>query len=626
MFKFLRKYNKLILAVGGTLLLIVFLIPQAITSLTQRAAFQGATIATVGNNEGVSNTEWSQIQQEVQFMTNLSQVGLPMQPLGVIKDPEHWYLLVREAQQMGLTGLNPAIFIAPDQIAAQAALGGVNTSFVTRFYSRFFGVRSMIDLYSTAGVLSDRRMKVESERLLHEVLVQLVIIDADADATDATPSESELQEQLTRYQDDNPGEGEMGFGYRLPDRVKLDWITIKADSIRSTIENDSERFSGIALRKHWRQEAGRNGIPEVETGTAIPEAVRQNLLDRLTAEKLDDIAKWASDELQSHRRGFSQRDGYVMLPDEWAQQQLLLKELAEQIRDQYPGLELPAYQSTGDRWYAPGELADLTGIGDATTDKFGLRDTLSSLVRVAKEFGGSTNIFIQQDVAGPPLRGSDSDIFIFRIIDTDPARPPASIEEVRDDVTNDLKRMAHFQTLKDNLPQIESMAQLRGLLSVALENNSIVQPISQVSLCNILTGRLLRFPFPLPIIGSHEEATRTIIDRALELPRTRKLDSQPEQVRTFAFALEDRPTILVVRLENQIPLTQLQFNQLISTREIQGLLIADELNQYETIRDAFAFEALSRRHQFAFTRRTDDDDEIEETPATQTAAADAEDE
>ena len=34
MFKFLRKYNKWILAVGGTLLMIVFLIPQAFTSLS----------------------------------------------------------------------------------------------------------------------------------------------------------------------------------------------------------------------------------------------------------------------------------------------------------------------------------------------------------------------------------------------------------------------------------------------------------------------------------------------------------------------------------------------------------------------------------------------------------------
>lgn len=622
MFKFLRKYNKLILAVGGTLLLIVFLIPEAITSLSQRAAFQGATVATVADNEAVSTTEWSQVQQEVQFMTNL---GLPMPPLGVIKDPGHWYLLVREAQHAGLTGLNAASLFTPDQIAAQAALGGVNTSFVTRFYSRFYGVRSMIDLYSTAGVLSDRRMKVESERLLHEVLVQLVIIDAAADATDATPTEAELQAQLTRYQDDIPGEGEMGFGYRLPDRVKLDWITIDADSIRSSIENDSERFSSITLRRHWRQEAGRNGIPEVETGAAIPEIVRQNLLDKLTAEKLDDMAKWASDQLQSRRRGFTQRDGYVVLPDDWVQQQLKLNELAEQIRDQYPGLELPTYQSTGDRWYATDELADLTEIGDASTDKFGLPATLSSLVSVAREFGGSTTIFIQQGVAGPPLRGSDNDIFIFRIIDTDPARPPASLEEVRDDVVNDLKRMAHFQALKDNLNQIESQAQLRGLLAVALENNTIVQPISQVSLCNILTGQLLRFPIPLPVIGSHEEATRTIIERALELPRTRKLDSQPEQIRTFAFALEDRPTILVVRLENQIPLTQFQFNRLISTQEIQGLLLADELEQYETIRDAFAFDALSLRHQFAFIRRTDDDDETEESSTTQTAAADAED-
>ena len=45
MFKFLRKYNKFILAIGGTLLMIVFLIPQAIQSLSQRAASTGSVCA-----------------------------------------------------------------------------------------------------------------------------------------------------------------------------------------------------------------------------------------------------------------------------------------------------------------------------------------------------------------------------------------------------------------------------------------------------------------------------------------------------------------------------------------------------------------------------------------------------
>ena len=48
MFKFLRKYNKYILAVGGTLLLITFLIPYAFTNVLQGMGQGKSTWATVG--------------------------------------------------------------------------------------------------------------------------------------------------------------------------------------------------------------------------------------------------------------------------------------------------------------------------------------------------------------------------------------------------------------------------------------------------------------------------------------------------------------------------------------------------------------------------------------------------
>ena len=46
MLKFFRKYNKWILAVGGTLLMITFLIPQAIQGLSQAGAIRTAKWAT----------------------------------------------------------------------------------------------------------------------------------------------------------------------------------------------------------------------------------------------------------------------------------------------------------------------------------------------------------------------------------------------------------------------------------------------------------------------------------------------------------------------------------------------------------------------------------------------------
>src|SRR4051812_32921364 len=112
MFKFLRRYNKYILSVGGVLLMITFLIPQATTRLSQSAAERRASIGTVGNGEAVPATEWQVVQAEVDFMNN---IGVRFPGIGAVDKPSHWYLLVREAEQAGLVG---RVTVSDDEMAA----------------------------------------------------------------------------------------------------------------------------------------------------------------------------------------------------------------------------------------------------------------------------------------------------------------------------------------------------------------------------------------------------------------------------------------------------------------------------------------------------------------------------
>jgi hypothetical protein len=75
MFKFLRKYNKWILAVGGTLLMIVFLIPGAIRSLSRQAAQRSIVWATVGeSNEEIHTDVMREAASEIKLLQGLSTV------------------------------------------------------------------------------------------------------------------------------------------------------------------------------------------------------------------------------------------------------------------------------------------------------------------------------------------------------------------------------------------------------------------------------------------------------------------------------------------------------------------------------------------------------------------------
>ncbi|MCZ6837246.1 MAG: hypothetical protein O7G85_15835 [Planctomycetota bacterium] len=617
MFKFLRKYNKLILAVGGTMLMIVFLIPQAIQSISQQRASTRATVATVGDGENVSSEAWQQVQNEVLFMRR---TGLVIRDLGGALEPEHWFLLVREAEQMGMIGNSPLSQMTPEQLSITAQIGGVNYAFAEQALSRFIGVESMLQLYQGAGKLSDRRLKKEAERLLHNVQATLVVIEAKTDKVEATYTESQVQAQFDQYKDVLPGEGDMPFGYKLPDRVKIEWIAIPASSVRDMVNQDSEAINGITLRRHWREYANTAGLPPVNGTGEIPALVREHLIDQVTQERLNDIAKSASDMLQNRRRGLPLSAGYIVIPDDWIQKQLAFPELAEQLQENF-GIDLPAYHATGDQWRTTVEMSDLDSIGQATTDKYGSLLRLAQIVSEVKEFGDSITVYVQEDIAGPPLRGADGSIYLFRLTETDPTREAHSLDEVRDQVVMDLKRQTDFERLKQELVTIESKAQTGGLLDVAMSYDTIVQFKSSISMNNPFAFG----PVPLPVIGASEESKERIIEFSLTLPRDQKAEDLPLAQRSFAFPVEDKLAIVVARIDQQRPLTVPDYQLWASTNRIQGMIRFDELNEGESIKAAFGLDELVARHNFAFTATSSDDAEADDDAGlaeNQTASAD----
>src|SRR5438477_8814544 len=186
MFKFLRRYNKWILAVGGVLLMITFLIPQAITRLSQYAAERKATFAKVGNGESVSVTEWNTVQNEIQFMEKVERLGLVIRGVGKIQSPAHWFLLVREARQAGLVGA--ASLSDQDLNMIAAVTQQHDPEFIRQAVGKMNGVNLMISLFDSAE-FSDRRTKAFAQRMMHVCGAEMVILQADKDKAGVEPTE-----------------------------------------------------------------------------------------------------------------------------------------------------------------------------------------------------------------------------------------------------------------------------------------------------------------------------------------------------------------------------------------------------------------------------------------------------
>ncbi len=614
MFKFLRKYNKWILAVGGTLLMITFLIPFAFDRLGQMVARGGAPWANVGQKQQkVTVNELARVQRELDVL----QYALRYQPLipgpGIVDQPEHWYLLEREAKAAGLIGGAAVVpFGAEWQIQQIAAGSSEQTSFVLQTLAKLDGVRRMIGLYVDRSKFSDRHLKHRAKRSFHAVTAQLVVLEATEPDTPPSFGDTELAEQLAKYAENPPGEGDMGFGYRLPDRVKLEWLVVTAESVRTMIR-EGGRLGPVAQRSHWRKLWRADPVTyEKPTGEQeVPEAVSSDLLEKLTTRTLQEIARFADQEqLTSSRRGIPRRDGYHVLDDDWRGPSF--QDLARTIQEKF-AVALPEYHALGDRWLSADEVAELEGIGAATTEKFGaVPVTLADLVKVAREFGGAQLMDIQERVAGPPLTDGDGSLYLFRIIDTDPSRPPRSVDEVRDQLTADLAKLAHFHQLSMKAEELRRQVIDEGLLAVAMSRDATLSVANRISLIDI--GSLLAQqqlglspiagPTALATIGVHEETVATIIDHALALDQDVPISELAEDQRVLVMPVEDRLAVVLVRLMDQSPLTEQVFALYSYIGLIQQMLVAEEFDSAIPAQKAFAFEALAARHDFSLTSRT----------------------
>src|SRR5262245_38068532 len=133
MLKFFRKYNKYILAVGGTLLLITFLIDFSFTGLMKGIGQGSVEWATVGpSQQKVTLGDLHKLQRELQLLQVIQgQMGRLPTPEKLDR-AEYWYLLVREAEEAGLiaAAAPDTVGFAPKDVDALRAMTGEPEAFV----------------------------------------------------------------------------------------------------------------------------------------------------------------------------------------------------------------------------------------------------------------------------------------------------------------------------------------------------------------------------------------------------------------------------------------------------------------------------------------------------------------
>lgn len=620
MLKFFRKYNKWILVIGGGLLMIAFLVPQALQQIGQAAA--GRAYARYDGGE-ISPMDAQRAASELRLLADM--LGLEPESLGV-EDEEHWLLLVAQARRAGYIGGMSDSFAILDRLAREYAQqyvmqmggqvsidqayaqvrseleqrrlqlsGGGASPAVDRALADLFGVQRLRAAYLGAPKLSSSRALRFAESVLDTARVQAAIVPSDVFSPQApAPSTAELEAQFLRHRDSDPGPSagnEYGFGYRLPVGVKVEWITIDPSAFRDAITLDP-----IDVRK--RYESRR----ELYTGDFASERAR--VRDDLANERVsalmteaDQIVRAAG--LADVRDYPSRTGGMRELPDDWRDRRTPLTSIADQVVERFRanhGISLPhpfvGVEETD--WLSPAQFRDLPGLGASFVRDglrvFALADTLGEIREIQSDESATARF--QVGVLNQPSIDSADQRHYFRFLDARAAGAPESLDAVRDAVERDLRRLRAFDTLVERAEAVRDSLVARGPEAAA----QLLQRSARATMLSVSDTQAMPLfePFATPEVQrvlAQESFRRAVMDAARSLDPTEPIDLQPSEHRVLIVPVREALSVAFVQITARDPLTREEYEALQSRIVLAAL--QRELNTSED--NPFSLENLRRR-------------------------------
>lgn len=660
MLKALRKYNKWILVIGGTLLMLAFLVQPAINQLSGDpgarpwATLDGGTLRMRDAQRAVG--EIGAIER-MSFGYYPASLGLDRQD-----GPTHWVLLVHEARRAGYVGesadgvewlpdlmaemymqnryggswrqfvqFSPDVLREYDQ-TRQRAEGSIDqiiddTARASRLtpqetraaLSKLRGVLRMVNAYFDAAKVSDRRAAQAGREALDAAYVDYVFVPAALRAGQVPePDEAAINEFFEKHKAVKPGQGEHGIGYLLPERLKLEWLALNAGAIRDTISLDP-----VALHKRYLRDRAK--YPG-EFGTE-----RANVERDMKAERLAEVMQAAHQTIQAEVRKVTRRlessGPYKTLPQDWEASRPRLETIAQAVVEQVQKstgvtIPLPTVTVKGAEWVTRDETPVLEGIGSSTIQTGNTRLAFTDVVFGVRELrkAGAEDPTVPVQVGLPLIEtaflGPDESRYYATVLDARPESAPDSAAEIRSRVVDDFRRVAAYQELVPRAEEFRSLVAAEGLAklleTVTPRDSELPAGVTRPEVRSRIrvTAEGVQGDSAVSGTVNVKEFRDAVLAAAATLnPLTPPGEFDPQSA-TVAVAIPSHLGVAVARVTALEPLTTERFRMadpMIVARRQRSELIPDGDN---AAADApFSLERLKERHRFEAGRNSERDEE-----------------
>ncbi len=395
----------------------------------------------------------------------------------------------------------------------------VKVDHIVAAYAQLMAIQQAASIVGVSAVPSEATIRLAARNVLEKVRIKVATLPARAFLDEGAPvSEEEITAHYATYRESQGGVG-LDFGYVLPAAVKVEYVKIDRDLIADDLRVadtvlekqardywDENKESDPAFRRPPEPEdedAGKASdaadddeaveaadgddqeevddeeeaepddaeeeppeppSPFYETWDEARDAalgvVREQRADRAA----DRIVEWLANQLRQPWYVPTEADGYKTAPQVVQAPDYLLT-LVTRIPDKlgYPG----AVSVVKTDFFSSDQARDLPDIGLAVERSS--RGGRESLQRLALNVQGLTTIPTQGEVdrskylslyqpSNYVLEDSDGNRYLFRVVQTRQSQPPESVDDVRDSVIEDVRRLRAFNTARARADELAQRA------------------------------------------------------------------------------------------------------------------------------------------------------------------------
>lgn len=581
MYKLMQRNQKKLMAFLGVGLMIVFILPSTFTG-----GGPGDPVVGYVGDEEIRARESQEARMELELLTRCYTYLRQDQPIPLLArlsptapqelrdHPEMFYLLLRESRKMGVQ-------VSRDQLGNTIQNEVIsldrlepNDPRLMRAVNDFLMVENAFERVAATIKISQPLRNHTLAEQYQSIKVKLVEFEAGEYADKVTaPTTQQVDEQFAKYGDLPPGRVDaktdpFGFGYRYPDRIKLQYIAVPAAAVRQAVEQSRDEYT-------WKKDAYKYYVEHGEefastqpatlpttgpltlgagSAAATPVAgpttrpfdeVLPEIRQKLASEQTDKLQKRIADRIAgtlgadwlNYNKSQSGKDAAESSMGSPYPSFEYLQKLAGQIQKDF-GV-LPQITQNADVYMSQQELAKLPGIGAASDGKanFVTYATVRAAAFAPHERHNASEL-LQLWEPSPILHDASGDAYIFRLTAAQPAHRPADKSEVKEQIIADLRQMEGYQLAKQSAERLLAAAnQAGGLQSAAtVAGRNVIQT---GAFRNRAMDPIENYPISGPTKAAFlDEVFKLLVDAARGVEHPRKLVELPQAGKALVVQLE----------------------------------------------------------------------------------------